>query len=100
MAGGRPGRQTFDPPPGPRVMPHRITMNFGGLRHLLLCPRQSLNCADSGGVGGGIRRRRRVEADLRAALLEDDADRAVTEALIGRLYALNVTHAMVRTIGH
>jgi hypothetical protein len=33
-----------------------------------------------------------VEADLLASIAEDDSEKAATEHLIGRQFALNVTH--------
>ena len=94
----------FDPP-GPRVMPHWITMNFGGLRHLLLCPRQSLNCAR---LRRGWRRHKASAKGRGRSACGASGGRcrsgSRSKTLIGRLYALNVTHAMVRerarTIGH
>jgi hypothetical protein len=52
-------------------------------------------------VAGGATtwRRAEVEADLRAALLEDDSDKVATETLIGKLPLLNLTHCGWFTLG-
>ena len=54
--------------------------------HLLLTvPRFQIGAAG----GGTIWHRQTVQADPRALLAGDDADRAATEALIGQLYRLD-----------